>query len=104
MVPLRVLSAADERAAHDAAAGGARYLAGGTTLVDLLKLHVEQPAAIVDINRIGWAAIEPTDDRGVRIGGLVRNSDMAHHELVRTRYPMLAQAILAGASPQIRNM
>jgi xanthine dehydrogenase YagS FAD-binding subunit len=91
--------------ARDAAAtAGARYLAGGTTLIDLMKLHVEQPAALVDINAVPLAGIEELPGGGVRVGAMVRNSDMAHHELIRSRYPVLSQALLAGASAQVRNM
>jgi xanthine dehydrogenase YagS FAD-binding subunit len=105
MHPFQLISVGDEDAAQQAAAGaGARYLAGGTTLVDLMKLHVEQPATLVDINPLPLTRIEALPDGGVRIGAMVRNSDMAHHDLVRLRYPVLAEAILAGASPQIRNM
>src|SRR4051794_14690030 len=104
MVPYRFITAEDERAARASANPGARYLAGGTTLVDLIKLHVEQPQTIIDINRIPVAAIESLSDGGVRVGALVRNTDMAHHPLIRDRFPVLSQAILAGASPQVRNM
>ena len=103
MEPFRFVTATNERAAVDAASG-ARFLAGGTTLVDLMKLHVERPAVLVDINPLPLTRIEQLRDGSVRIGALVRNSDMAHHDLIRERYPLLSQAILAGASPQIRNM
>jgi xanthine dehydrogenase YagS FAD-binding subunit len=105
MMPFRFETAADQRTAIDAGATpGARYLAGGTTLVDLMKLHVEQPAVLVDVNSLPLDRIEPLADGGIRVGALVKNSDMAHHEAIRTRYPMLSEAILAGASAQIRNM
>jgi xanthine dehydrogenase YagS FAD-binding subunit len=105
MLPFKFLPVVDERGAREAAAVvGARYLAGGTTLVDLMKLHVEQPAVLVDINAVPLAQIERLPDGGVRVGALVRNSDMAQHDLIRSRYPVLAQAILAGASAQVRNM
>jgi xanthine dehydrogenase YagS FAD-binding subunit len=105
MNPFRFVVAPDQRTAREAAAAaGARYLAGGTTLVDLMKLHVERPATLVDINAVPLTRIEALPDGGVRVGAMVRNSDMAHHELVRTRYPVLSQAILAGASAQVRNM
>src|SRR5947207_1991705 len=105
MIPFKYLTAGDERAALDAAAAtGARYLAGGTTLVDLMKLHVERPPAIVDINPLPLTEISALPDGGVRVGAMVRNSDMAHHDLIHSRYPMLSQAILAGASAQVRNM
>jgi len=105
MVPFRYLAVADAPAAADAASTpGARYLAGGTTLVDLMKLDVDRPAAVIDINAVPLARIERLPDGAVRVGALVRNSDMAHHELIRSAYPMLSQAILAGASVQVRNM
>src|SRR5437764_8845209 len=103
MQPFRYVNVTDEGAALDAAAAGARYLAGGTTLVDLMKLHVERPAALVDLNGVRLTGIEELPGGGIRVGAMVRNSDMAHHELVRSRYPVLSQAILAGASAQLRN-
>jgi xanthine dehydrogenase YagS FAD-binding subunit len=87
-----------------AASPGGRYLAGGTTLVDLLRLDVETPPAIVDLNGLPLASIESLPDGGLRIGALVRNSDLAAHAAVEQRYPVLAEALLSGASPQIRNM
>jgi xanthine dehydrogenase YagS FAD-binding subunit len=83
--------------------GRARYVAGGTTLLDLMKLNVETPRRVVDINLLPLTKIEATD-AGIRIGALARNSDMAYHEAVRTRYPVLSVALLSGATPQIRNM
>src|SRR5438045_8688580 len=103
MQPFQFFTAADEAAAIDAAAR-AKFLAGGTTLVDLMKLHVERPPALVDINPLPLNAVTELADGGVRVGAMVRNSDMAHHELIRSRYPVLSEAILAGASPQVRNM
>ena len=81
-----------------------RFLAGGTTLLDLMKLNVETPARLVDINRLPFAQIEATPDGGLRIGATVRNSDLAYHPTVRRDYPVLSQAILSGASAQLRNM
>ena len=83
---------------------GARYIGGGTSLLDLMKGDVEHPARLVDITRIGLDRVETLPDGGMRVGALVRNSDLADHDLVRQRYPLLAQALLAGASPQLRNM
>jgi xanthine dehydrogenase YagS FAD-binding subunit len=80
-----------------------KFLAGGTNLVDLMKQQVELPTHLVDINRLELAKIEELPDGGLRLGALARNSDTAAHMLVRQRYPMLAQAILAGASAQLRN-
>ncbi|TMH69996.1 MAG: xanthine dehydrogenase family protein subunit M [Betaproteobacteria bacterium] len=81
-----------------------RCLAGGTNLLDLMKGDIETPVRIVDINRLPLNEIVPTADGGLRIGALVRNSDLANHRYVRERYPLLSRALLAGASPQLRNM
>src|ERR1041385_2671229 len=104
MNPFRYVRAADDRSAREAGFHGGRYLAGGTTLLDLMKLHVERPELIVDINAVRLTGVESLEDGGVRIGAMVRNSDLAHHDLIRSRYPLLSQALLAGASAQIRNM
>src|SRR2546430_496462 len=80
----------------------AAFLAGGTTLLDLMKLSVQSPRQVVDINHLPLGRIEVTAT-GVRIGALVRNSDLAYHEAIRTRYPALSEALLSGATPQIRN-
>src|SRR3982751_6425478 len=81
-----------------------KFLAGGTNLVDLMKGEVEQPMRLIDINRLPLNEVTETADGGVRIGAMVRNSDCADHPLVRARYPLLSQALLAGATPQLRNM
>jgi xanthine dehydrogenase YagS FAD-binding subunit len=82
----------------------ARFLAGGTNLLDLWKMGVEQPDTLIDINRLGLSQIaELPDGGGLSIGALARNSDVATHSLVTERYPVLSQALLAGASPQLRN-
>jgi xanthine dehydrogenase YagS FAD-binding subunit len=81
-----------------------RFIAGGTTLIDLMKLTVEQPQNLVDVNRLPFEKIEALPDGGLTIGALVRNSDLAHHPLVRKNYPVLSEAILSGATVQIRNM
>ena len=83
---------------------GATFIGGGTNLLDLIKADVEHPARLVDITRIGLDQITELTDGGLRIGALARNSDAANHRLVRARYPLLSQALLAGASPQLRNM
>jgi xanthine dehydrogenase YagS FAD-binding subunit len=90
--------------AIDAAAAGARYFAGGTNLLDLMKTGVEAPHALIDVGRIGLDTIEPTAGAGVLIGAGVTNTAVANHPLIRTRYPVLSQAILSGATTQIRNM
>src|SRR5260221_13794050 len=82
---------------------GAKFVAGGTNLIDFMKLEVESPDRLVDINALPLSQIE-VNAAGVRVGALVRNSDLASHEVVRTRYPVLSQALLAGAMPQVRNM
>ncbi|MFJ8808314.1 FAD binding domain-containing protein [Streptomyces sp. NPDC102490] len=82
----------------------ARFLGGGTNLVDLMKSGVERPARLVDVRELPLDGIEETADGGLRIGATVTNSDLAAHPEVRRRYPALAQAVLAGASGQLRNM
>ncbi|MGV7211404.1 FAD binding domain-containing protein [Oxalobacteraceae bacterium A2-2] len=81
-----------------------RLVAGGTNLIDLMKENVIRPAHLVDINRLPLDAIAEQADGGLQLGALARNADTAYHPLVRARYPLLTAAILAGASPQIRNM
>jgi xanthine dehydrogenase YagS FAD-binding subunit len=87
-----------------AAQPGAAFVAGGTNLIDLMKGHVATPTLLIDVNRLPLATVSALPDGGIRIGALVRNSDLAGHPLVRDGYPLLAQALLAGASPQLRNM
>jgi xanthine dehydrogenase YagS FAD-binding subunit len=82
----------------------AMVLAGGTNLIDDMKLRVERPQQLIDINKIPLTQIEETTDGGLRIGAMVRNSDLAWDEKVRSRYPVLSQALLSGASAQLRNM
>jgi xanthine dehydrogenase YagS FAD-binding subunit len=81
-----------------------RFLAGGTTLIDLMKLDVETPARLLDVNRLPFDKIEDAQDGGLKIGATVRNSDLAHHPKVQRDYSVLSQAILSGASAQLRNM
>src|ERR1700719_4887921 len=85
-------------------ASGAKFVAGGTTLIDLMKLNVERPATLVDINILPLDRIEPHAEGGLKIGAMVRNSDLAHDSRVQQMYPVLSQALLSGASPQLRNM
>jgi xanthine dehydrogenase YagS FAD-binding subunit len=82
----------------------AKLIAGGTNLIDLMKKYVERPSRLIDISRLPLQTVEETAAGGVRIGALVPNSDLAYHPLVGQRYPVLASAILAGASQQLRNM
>ena len=83
---------------------GCAFIGGGTNLLDLIKGDVEHSAKLIDITRIGLDGIAELPGGGVRIGALARNSDTANHALIRQRYPLLAQALLSGASPQLRNM
>jgi xanthine dehydrogenase YagS FAD-binding subunit len=92
-----------EAAAAAAASPGARFIAGGTNLLDLMKLEIETPPHLIDVNGIGMDRIEPTDDGGLRLGALVRNTDLAADPRVRRDYGVLSRALLAGASPQLRN-
>ncbi|SNY89611.1 xanthine dehydrogenase YagS FAD-binding subunit [Nocardia amikacinitolerans] len=106
MIPFEYRRAAT---AHDAVATvsarpDAAYLGGGTNLVDHMKLGVTGPRLLVDVSRLPLAEVEETADGGLRIGAAVRNSDLAAHPLVRTRYPALSRALLAGASGQLRNL
>lgn len=87
-----------------AADPGAKLIAGGTNLIDLMKENVERPSRLIDISRLPLRDIEETADGGLRIGALVPNSDLAYHPQIEQRYPLLASAILAGASAQLRNM
>jgi xanthine dehydrogenase YagS FAD-binding subunit len=95
-------SSVDEAVAA-AAAPGAKFLGGGTNLVDLMRLEVETPELLVDVTRLPFGSIEETPGGGVRVGAGVRNSDLAASPLVRERYTALSEALLAGASGQLRN-
>lgn len=105
MKPFTYERAASPAEAARAVAGrpGAKFIAGGTNLLDLMKLGIETPAHLVDVNRIGLDLIEPTSDGGLRIGALVRNADLATDARVRRDYAVLSRALLAGASGQLRN-
>jgi xanthine dehydrogenase YagS FAD-binding subunit len=81
-----------------------RFIAGGTNLVDYMKLNVERPRRLIDINGLSLEKIESTPDGGLKIGALATNSDVAHHTAVKEQYPVLSQALLSGASTQLRNM
>ncbi|MCW3147132.1 xanthine dehydrogenase family protein subunit M [Stutzerimonas stutzeri] len=83
---------------------GSRYIAGGTNLLDLMKENVLRPTQLIDINRLPLRDIEDTREGGLMIGALVSNAELAWHPQITLRYPLLAKAILAGASPQLRNM
>jgi xanthine dehydrogenase YagS FAD-binding subunit len=92
-----------EAAAAVAKQPGAKFIAGGTNLLDLMKLQIETPPHLVDVNALGLDRIEPTSDGGLRIGALVRNTDLAADPRVRREYAVLSRALLAGASGQLRN-
>ncbi len=81
-----------------------RFIAGGTNLVDYMKLNVETPRQLVDVNHLPFGKIEALPDGGLSIGAVVRNSDLAYHPIVRKNYAVLSEALLSGASPQLRNM
>ena len=94
---------AEEAVAAAAATPGAKFIAGGTNLLDLMKLGIEAPAHLIDVNRTGLDTIEPTAEGGLRIGAMVRNTDLAADPRVRRNYSVLSKAIVAGASGQLRN-
>ncbi|MEV0342630.1 xanthine dehydrogenase family protein subunit M [Nocardia sp. NPDC050713] len=106
MIPFeyRRAATAEDAVATVSARPDAAYLGGGTNLVDHMKLGVREPRLLVDVSRLPLAEVEETADGGLRIGAAVRNSDLAAHPLVRTRYPALSRALLAGASGQLRNL
>jgi xanthine dehydrogenase YagS FAD-binding subunit len=93
-----------QAATHLASAPHGKLLGGGTNLIDLMKMGVERPAQLLDINRLPLAEVEELPGGGIRIGALARNSDVAEHPLVIKHYPLLREALLSGASPQLRNM
>ncbi|MFT4510727.1 FAD binding domain-containing protein [Caballeronia sp. 15711] len=98
------MATAQANAASQPGTPSIRFLAGGTTLLDLMKLDVECPAQVIDIHRLPLDKVETLDNGGVTIGATVRNADLANHLLIKTRYPVLSQALLSGASAQLRNM
>jgi len=106
MHPFSYVRAESVTAALQAAAGnpGAKFIAGGTNLIDLMKEDVARPAELIDITRLPLADIEENDEGGIRVGALVTNSRLAYDGRIGARYPLLSKAILAGASAQLRNM
>jgi xanthine dehydrogenase YagS FAD-binding subunit len=94
---------APEEAVHAVSARGAKFLGGGTNLVDLMRYNVEHPTTLIDVTHLNLTQITTTGNT-TTIGAGVRNSDLANHETIRANYPLLAQALLSGASPQLRNM
>ncbi|MDP9424344.1 MAG: xanthine dehydrogenase family protein subunit M [Pseudomonadota bacterium] len=96
-------TSAQDAAAKVAASPGAKFIAGGTNLLDLMKLEIEAPAHLVDVNGLGFDKIEDTPDGGVRVGALVSNTALASHPRIRRDYGLVSRATLAGASGQLRN-
>lgn len=104
MIPFDYFKATSvEEAIGAGADASTRYLAGGTNLIDLMKATVERPQRVVDISQLGLDRIEPLPGGGLRLGALAFNADTAYHPAVQSDYPLLSSAILAGASPQLRN-
>jgi xanthine dehydrogenase YagS FAD-binding subunit len=101
---MQVFRYSPARSIDGAVRSGGTFIAGGTTLVDLMKLNVLQPQSVVDINALPLDRVETLSNGGLRIGALVRNSDLANHEAVKKNYAVLSEALLSGASPQLRNM
>ncbi len=93
-----------EDAIHSGAAKDVKFLGGGTNLIDLMKYGVETPSTLIDINHLPLTDVTSTPNAGASIGALVRNSDLADHPVIRSQFPLLSQALLSGASPQLRNL
>jgi xanthine dehydrogenase YagS FAD-binding subunit len=105
MRPFEFVQVEDTPSAFAAASvSTARFVAGGTNILDLMKLGVERPERLIDINALPLRSVEIRADGSAQIGALVRNSDLACHPALRRLYPVLSEALLSGASPQLRNM
>lgn len=104
MLPFAYTRATDEQSALGTHDVHTHYIAGGTSLIDLMKLEVETPVHLVDINALPLGRIELLPDGGVRIGAMVRNTDLAYDPTIRSQYPVLSEALLSGEAPQLRNM
>jgi len=105
MEPFRYIRVQDNQTAIRAAGiNEAKFIAGGTNMLDLMKLNIETPKQVVDINKLSLYKIEELQNGGIRIGALVKNSDLAYHPIIKKNYPVLSEALLSGASPQLRNM
>jgi xanthine dehydrogenase YagS FAD-binding subunit len=105
MEPFKMFKAADAAAAITGVMPAkSKFIAGGTNLIDLMKLNIETPVRLVDINHLGISKIETLPNRSLRIGALVKNSDLAYNPIVKHKYPVLSEALLSGASAQLRNM
>ena len=104
MNPFQYSKPADVHEAVHMSSAASRYIAGGTNLLDLMKENISRPEHLIDITGLPLQGVEETASGGVMIGALVSNADLAWHPVIEARYPLLSQAILAGASPQLRNM
>jgi len=105
MEPFRFVKAQDNLTAIRAAGiNHAKFIAGGTNILDLMKLNIETPKQVVDINKLSLYKIEELQNGGIRIGALVKNSDLSYHPYIIKSFPVLSEALLSGASPQLRNM
>jgi xanthine dehydrogenase YagS FAD-binding subunit len=105
MEPFKLIRVQNDQSAINAAlTNGSKFIAGGTNALDLMKLNIETPKQVIDINKLSLYQLEELPDGGVRIGALVKNSDLAYHPVIQKKYPVLSQALLSGASPQLRNM
>src|SRR5471032_1718980 len=104
MNPFQYSKPADVHEAVHMSSAASRFIAGGTNLLDLMKENISRPEHLIDITGLPLQGVEETASGGVMIGALVSNADLAWHPVIEARYPLLSQAILAGASPQLRNM
>jgi xanthine dehydrogenase YagS FAD-binding subunit len=105
MEPFKYLRVQDNQSAIQAAGiANVKFIAGGTNMLDLMKLNIETPKQVVDINRLSLNKIEELQNGNIRIGALVKNSDLAYSPVIKKNYPVLSEALLSGASPQLRNM
>jgi xanthine dehydrogenase YagS FAD-binding subunit len=105
MEPFKLIRVQNEPSAINAAlTNRSKFIAGGTNALDLMKLNIETPKQVIDINKLSLYQIEDLPGGGVKIGALVKNSDLAYHPSIMKKYPVLSEALLSGASPQLRNM
>jgi len=105
MEPFKLTRVQDNQSAIlTATTGRSKFIAGGTNLLDLMKLNIETPKQVIDINKLSLYQVEELPNGSIRIGALVKNSDLAYHPVIIKRYPVLSEALLSGASPQLRNM
>src|ERR1700753_2514662 len=105
MEPFKLIRVQDNQTAIRAAGTKrSKFIAGGTNMLDLMKLNIETPKQVVDINKLPLYKIEELPNGGVRIGALVKNSDLSYHPYIIKNFPVLSEALLSGASPQLRNM